>query len=300
MRPTSSTRSSLMEISLVARHEGTVTRNTPRLRLAHAETPAVPECRALRPAGLRGPVCAPATRAADRWARRGNLLARVRHAAHDADARRDFLQQLDGARDSANRIGRVLRFLEAHGRVGAQLDRGGSLANRCRLETSRSPAPRAWYSRPMALSQPPITPASAMAPPASAITRLDGVERVVFAIQRAEPLAGMRAADEDGVALQQVGIEGVHGLRQLGHHEVRHVDDVVDGVEADRASAAACSHSGDGCTVTFSKTSALYRGHRSRSSTCTWIAGGPVGQQAELRRIFQRAAQMAATSRAMP
>ena len=44
-----------------------------------------------------------------------------------------------------------------------------------------------------------------------------------------------------------------------------------------------CSHSGEGCTVTFSNTSALYRGQRSRSSICTWIAAAPCGQQVELR-----------------
>ena len=42
----------------------------------------------------------------------------------------------------------------------------------------------------MALSQPPITPASAMAPAVSAITRLAGVERIFLFVERAEMLAG--------------------------------------------------------------------------------------------------------------
>ena len=46
-------------------------------------------------------------------------------------------------------------------------------------------------------------------------------------------LARFGGADEDGAALEQVGIEGVHGLRQLGHDVIGHVHDVVDGVQAD-------------------------------------------------------------------
>jgi hypothetical protein len=44
-----------------------------------------------------------------------------------------------------------------------------------------------------------------------------------------------------------------------------------------------CSQSGEGCTVTFSKTSALYRGQRLRSSSNQ--DGGTLGKQLELRRV---------------
>ena len=66
--------------------------------------------------------------------RRGDLLLLVGHAAHQADAGRDLAQQLDGARQAAHRVGRVLRLFEAHGGVGAQLDGGRGLADRGRLE----------------------------------------------------------------------------------------------------------------------------------------------------------------------
>ncbi len=73
MRPTSSTRSSLMEMSLVARQEGTETRKTPRLRLGDAEFQPLQNAGALRRPRWRGPVCAPASRAADRWAAGGGI-----------------------------------------------------------------------------------------------------------------------------------------------------------------------------------------------------------------------------------
>ena len=61
-----------------------------------------------------------------RWRRDG--LALIRQAADQADAGREFLQQFDGARQAAHGVGRILRFFEAHGGVGAQLQRGGSAA----------------------------------------------------------------------------------------------------------------------------------------------------------------------------
>ena len=66
----------------------------------------------------------------------------------------------------------------------------------------------------------------------------------------------MARTDKDRCAPQLVAIERMHRLRQFRHDEVRQVDDVVDRVQADRVSRY-CSHSGEGCTVTFSKTSAL-------------------------------------------
>ncbi len=117
--------------------------------------------------------------------------------------------------------------------------------------------------------------------------QVGGVERVMLAVQGAELLAGPGGADEDGVAPQQVGVEGVHGLGQLGHDEVGHVDDVVDGVQADGGQAALQPLRATGATVTFSKTSALYRGQRSRSSIWTRMAGAAGGEQVERHGILQ-------------
>ena len=46
-------------------------------------------------------------------------------------------------------------------------------------------------------------------------------------------LGGAGGADEDRAALQLIGVERVHGLGEFGHHEVRHIHHVVDGVETD-------------------------------------------------------------------
>ena len=49
------------------------------------------------------------------------------------------------------------------------------------------------------------------------------------------------------------------------------------------ASSRYCSHSGDGCTVTFSNTSALYRGHRVEVFDLDPDAGAAGRQQFEHR-----------------
>ena len=85
----------------------------------------------------------------------------------------------------------------------------------------------------MALSAPPMTPAMATAPSGSAITRFEGSSVVAFAVQRGDAFAGVCRADDDLAAVELVGVEGVHGLRDFRHHEVGHVDDVVDRVQAD-------------------------------------------------------------------
>ena len=61
-------------------------------------------------------------------------LLLVRHAAHSANPRREVAQELDGARDSANGVGGVLRFFEPHGRVGAQPNGRRGFADRGRLK----------------------------------------------------------------------------------------------------------------------------------------------------------------------
>jgi myo-inositol 2-dehydrogenase/D-chiro-inositol 1-dehydrogenase len=56
----------------------------------------------------------------------------------------------------------------------------------------------------------------------------------------------------------------------------------------------------EACTVTFSNTSALYRGQRARSSICILMAAGPCGRRSRLAGSLSSNPRMAATSRAMP
>ena len=96
----------------------------------------------------------------------------------------------------------------------------------------------------------------AMVPASSAITT-SRVEIVRLVVQRLDLLARVRAGRAKMVsALKLVRIEGVHRLGKLGHDVVRYVDDVVDRVQADRFEPV-LQPNGDGCTVTFSNTSAL-------------------------------------------
>ncbi len=60
----------------------------------------------------------------------------------------------------------------------------------------------------------------------------------MLAVEGVKGLAGLGGADENGVALQLIGVEGVHRLGQLGHDEIGHVHDVADGVQADGGEAA--------------------------------------------------------------
>ena len=99
---------------------------------------------------------------------------------------------------------------------------------------SRSRARCAWCRDRSRCASPPITPASAIGPSASAITRFDGLKLVALVVQRVDLLAGARAAHENRRPVQLVGVERVHGLRQLRQHVVRDVHDVVDRIQSDR------------------------------------------------------------------
>ena len=88
----------------------------------------------------------------------------------------------------------------------------------------------------MALSAPPITPASAIAPSASAITRFEGSSRNVSPFSAAS-FSPARAERTKIAAAELVGIEGVHRLRKFRHDEIGDVDDIVDRVQADRFQA---------------------------------------------------------------
>src|ERR1019366_7717407 len=166
-------------------------------------------------------------------ARRGHLAHPIGQTAHQPDAGRNLSQQFDGAGQAAYRVHRILRLFETHAGVGAQLDRRRSPANRRRLEIG------AFQHHARGLGADRAIAAADHAGQRDGARRIRDhqvrfIQRVSFVIERAEGLAGLRRANEDGVPVQQVGVEGVHGLRQFGHHEVRHIDDVVDRVEADR------------------------------------------------------------------
>ncbi len=114
------------------RHGDARRRRAPALR---RRTRGFPGCAAPRPARPARPSLRSSQSSGSRMRRRRRKLPLpVGHAAHQADAGRDLAQQLDGARQAANRVGRVLRLLEAHGGVGAQLDGGRGLADGGRLE----------------------------------------------------------------------------------------------------------------------------------------------------------------------
>ena len=164
--------------------------------------------------------------------RRRNGLAPIGEAAHQADARRDFPQQLDGARQAAHGIRRVLGFLEAHRSVGAQLQCGR------RAPHTRGVEARAFQDDAgSARGDGAILAADHAGQGDRAIgignRQVRPAQREILIVQSAEIFAFMRAADENRIAVEQVAIEGVHGLRQLGHDEVGHVHNVVDGVQSD-------------------------------------------------------------------
>ena len=129
MRPTSSTRSSLMVTSLVARQVGTRTEN---VREPVSSTPNSSDSRIARTSlgGTARPQLAiePVERQFDRR-RLGDRPVGIRHAADKPDAGRNFLQQLQCAPQPAQSIHRILRFFEAHGSVGAELQSRRCLAN---------------------------------------------------------------------------------------------------------------------------------------------------------------------------
>jgi len=135
----------------------------------------------------------------------------VRHTAHDANARRDFVQQLDRASQGAYCVGRVLRFFKADRGVGTQLQRRRRLANRGSLEVGAFE----HHSRCL------VTDGGGRAADHTGQRDSAGsvgdhqvarVEQVVFAVQTAEPLGRIRGADEDGIAGKLVGIESVRRL----------------------------------------------------------------------------------------
>ena len=151
----------------------------------------------------------------------------------------------------------------------------------------------------IALSPPPITPASAIAPAASAITRFEASSVYASSLSarnRSPAFAGRtkivspcsRSASNAciGCASSAITKFVISTMLLIGFSPI--------------AVSRYCSHNGEGCTVTFSKTSALYRGHRSRSSICILIAASPGGRRSSLAGSVSSNPRIAATSRAIP
>ncbi len=135
-----------------------------------------------------------------------------------------------------HRILRVLRFFEAHGRVRPQLQCRRCFADACSLEAGafQDNASGSVINR-------------AVEPADHACNRdwllrigdyqVRSCEVVRFAVQRLDLLALPCAANENRVPMQLARIEGVHRLRKLRHDVVRHVDNIVYGIEPDRPPA---------------------------------------------------------------
>ena len=59
-----------------------------------------------------------------------------------------------------------------------------------------------------------------------------GLERAVDAVERAQLLAGLRAAHDDPAAVELGEVEGVQWVAEREHHVVGHIDDVRDRAHA--------------------------------------------------------------------
>ena len=87
------------------------------------------------------------------------------------------------------------------------------------------------------VSSPPMIPAKAIAPSASAMTRSAGVELAQVPVEARELLARARAAHDDPAAAQRLEVEGVERVPEREHDVVRHVDDVRDRAHPGRLQA---------------------------------------------------------------
>ena len=200
------------------------------------------ECGGLRRHRSRGRACGAASRVEGDWRGSGDRPADVGKPAHQPDAGRNLRQQLECPRQPAHRIVRILRFFEAHGRVGTQFQRGRCLAKLADWKFALSRTMRRGRAE-MALSRPPMTPAMAMGRPRrqSPDSRRRG--RTLRRSARGS-FASRGRAHENGVARELRAVEGVHGLGEFRHDEVGQVDDVVDRIQPDRVSRY-CSQSGE-------------------------------------------------------
>ena len=160
-----------------------------------------------------------------RWSRQ--RIAAVSQPTGEPNARRDFPQQGNCASKPAYCIGRVLRFLKTHGRVSAQLELDGRLADAGRREVRalQNYAPGALVNRAFLAADHAGNGNRAV------LVRDDEVGRcklVSLIVQSDDLFAGLSGTDKDSRAAEAIRVEGVHGLSQLGHDVVGDVDDVVN------------------------------------------------------------------------
>ena len=219
-------------MSLVARQDGTVTEKRVGAVLGDAERQALQDIAHFIGADGLAELAHQPVHGQQDGRRRWDGLALVREAADQADAGREFLQQLDGSRQAAHGVGRVLRLFEAHGSVGAEFQRRGSTAHTGGIEAGAFE-----YDAGSARGDGAIHSADHAGERDCAFSvgdhKVGGLQREILLVERQEIFAFAGTADEDGIVVEQVAIEGVHGLRQFGHDEVGHVHDVVDRVQTD-------------------------------------------------------------------
>ena len=221
-----------METSLVARQLGT---NTEKTRGAISSTRNSSDSRMRRTSSsgtARPSLRSSQSSGSTIGAGAGMRAIVIRQAAHQPDAGRDFLQQSERPLQAADGVHRILRFFEAHGGVGAELEPRRSLADAGRVEI------RAFEDDPRGGIRNRAVRAADDAGDGDGPARIGDhqirrIERVAFVIQRLDGFAGARGTNDNLIALELGGIEGVHGLRDFRQHVVGDVDDIVDGVQAD-------------------------------------------------------------------
>ena len=221
-----------METSLVTRQLGT---NTEKTRGAISSTRNSSDSRIRRTSSRRDRAAELAIEPIEREHNRARHRQRtivIGQAAHQPDAGRDFLQQSKRALQAADGVHRILRFFEAHGGVGAELEPRGSLADAGSIEI------RAFEDDPRGgIGNRAVRAADDAGdgdrPAGIGNHEVRRIERVALLVQRLDRFAGTRGANDNLVALEFGGVEGVHGLRDFRQHVVRYVDNVIDRVQAD-------------------------------------------------------------------
>ena len=154
------------------------------------------------------------------------------------------------------------------------------------------------------LSAPPITPASAIAPPLVGDHDVALLQRALDAVERRHALAAVRAPDLDAAA-QLVEVERVQRVAGLQHHVVGDVDQVRDGAHPAGGRAARASPAGSGPTVQAGDDAgAVARAGRRRRGSATSTprpCGSAISRRSSgARQLPAASPKSAATSRAIP
>ncbi len=275
---------------LVARQLGTVTVSNPGDGLADAEAkraqdrskslPSVNCLPSFRVTKLSGKVIGSRSRAgprlscypADRDAPRTDICASI------ASARAKPRTVFSGSSDFSKRMEASVRSLWR-----AEVNR-----TLVAWKLALSKTMRVVVSE-IALSAPPMTPASAMGPASSAITRSVSVKIVGLAVQRAQSFPGACQPNVDRVARSACPRSNACiGCGSSAKHVVRDVDDVVDRVQANAFQPRLQPQRGGLDAHVFDQQSAIARTKRViLDPTCTGRL--TLRQERQLHRIAQRA-----------